>query len=129
LDIIAMAPFPILKNKNEFMLTPVKRAHARVIFGPHAQVFEFGVRGTASFEHLGYVAPIHADVMKTPLSAVISQVTEGACQESSELGLAHFACPHRELAMPDFSVSAEVPRNANVVGRIGEDNIGFAIAH
>ena len=51
-------------------------------------------------------------------------MTEGQLEEACEGLPRHFAGPHGELAMADTTEATHVSVDRNVVGRIGEDEIG-----
>src|ERR1700720_2870081 len=57
--VIAVSLAPMLEDEDEFVLATIQRAHAGVVFGPNAEIFELRVDGSTCTQKLLHVAPIH----------------------------------------------------------------------
>jgi hypothetical protein len=69
------------------------------------------------------MSPVHRDKVDRAISAVSGKVGEDTRQESSELGLAHLAGRHGELAVLDRAQAANMAVDLHVVRRVGEDHL------
>src|ERR1700730_4846764 len=129
LHIVSVRPGTAFENKDELMLTAVERSHPGVVFYPHAYILELGISNIASREKFAHVPPIHADKMQAWLHAVAGNESEHIGQKVCELCLGHFSRRHEEVLMPNLAVSAGVPGNCNVIGRVAEDQVCSSMSH
>ena len=58
-NVVAMRARRQLEHKAEFVLRPVKAAHASVGLGPDTKVQELKLEGGGGLDHLSHMAPVH----------------------------------------------------------------------
>src|SRR5579862_491186 len=121
LDVVAVTRSALLEDKYQLMLTAIKRSHSAYIFHPHAQVLQFRMSGFSSRHDLLHVPPVHTDVVNRPVQAVTDKQLENSQKEIHKLRFRHLSRGHAEVLMLNRSQSADVTRDTNVVGRIGEN--------
>src|SRR5262249_11033892 len=129
LDIVAMSVVAVFKDKDEFVLTAVERAHSGIVLDPDAEVFQLAISVAASGQQLCDVPPIHADVVQGSLSAECRKVAESVAEKGGKFGAVHLARGHREWAMVDRAEATGVSIDRHIVGRVGEHHRGAFRAH
>ena len=70
-----------------------------------------------------HVAPVHADEVDRAVAGDAGALGEHGGEEALKLAAAHLARGHRELAVGDLAEAADMAVDADVVGRIGEDEL------
>ncbi len=120
---------PDLEDKDQFMFGPVEGSHAAIGLVPDAEVLEFGKSGFARLAHFAEMTPVHTDEGDGAVATHAGGVGQGRCQKLRKLGAGHFARGHGEFAMADTAKPGDVAVDGDVVGRIGEDQIGALAAH
>ena len=73
-EVVLVGDIPILEQEDEFVLTPVKRAHARAVLYPDAEVLELGVLGTPSREDFRRVGAAAIAEMVQPDLGLITNI-------------------------------------------------------
>ena len=79
-------------------------------------------------EQFPHVAPVHADEGNRAIAHHPRQVRQRLSEESGELRLAHLAAGKGEFVVLDRTQATDVAVDRNVVGRIGEHQIGARLA-
>ena len=74
------------------------------------------------------MAPVHADLVDRPVSAVAGRQTHEGGQEANELALAHLAGRHLEVSMVYRAQTADMAVDLYVVRRVGEHHLGALLA-
>ena len=116
----------VLEDEYEFVLGAIKRAHAGVGLPPHADVFQLIVGSLTGCKYLRTMPPVHKDILEGPVAGVRSQVPERNGQQRNKLIGRHFAGRHRELSVLDFTRPTDMAIDADIVGRVGNDQSGSA---
>src|ERR1700733_11133124 len=70
LNVVNVGALPVFENKYQLVLAAVKRAHSGVILSPDTNVFQFGIDLLSCLSQFAEVAPVHENVMKTPILTV-----------------------------------------------------------
>ena len=68
--------------------------------------------------------PIHADKSDGAITAASGGMPERDLQKVRKGFARHLSGPHRKFAMTDTAETANMAVDRNVVGRVGEDQIG-----
>src|ERR1700704_2149136 len=110
------------------MLRAIERAHAAIVFGPDADIFQVWVGGSTGSQHFRNMTPVHALKMDRAVDRIGREMAEYRLQKSRELGLRHFPGSHGELAMLNCAEASDMPGNRYVVGRIGEHHLRPGVA-
>jgi len=116
----------VLEDEYEFVLGAIKRAHAGVGLPPHADVFQLIVGSLTGCKYLRTMPPVHKDILEGPVAGVRTQPgPERNGQQRNKLSGRHFAGGHRELSVLDFTRPTDMAIDADIVGRVGNDQSGL----
>ena len=124
LHIVDALGAPPAENENKFMAGAVERAHAAIGFHPDADVQYAAARIFDRIDYLAEVAPIHASEERRTLDGIRDHELERIGEEVCELLWRLFARSLDEFAMFCGSAAADMPIDADVVGRVSEDHTG-----
>src|SRR5262249_18708073 len=113
-----------LEHEHQLMLGAIEGPHAGISFVPDAEVLELGEHRLTGLEQFSHVAPVHAYERNSSVAGEGCSMSERTLQEAGEGGDRHLAGPHGEFAMADTAESGHMPVDWNVVGWIGEDEVG-----
>src|SRR5262245_37396347 len=87
LDIIAVLPTALLKDRDEFVLAAIERAHAGIVLDPDADILEFAIGASTGGEQFPVMTPVDADVMQRSGGASGSEVTAGLTEKGGRVVL------------------------------------------
>ena len=75
------------------------------------------------------MSPVHTDKVDGTAGAVASQEPEAGGEKRDEFGLVHLPGRHLKFTMVDGAITADVPVDRDVIGRINKHDSGPAAAH
>lgn len=90
-EVVDVCLLPILKDKYEFMLGPVKGSHARVVLLPYAKIFKFSVFGVPRGLDFRQAPPIHKYKVNRTLDRMRTEQLEPLPKKFCEFFTAHLA--------------------------------------
>ncbi len=123
LEVVDVGCGPGFPHEHQLVLGAVERAHAGVGLVPDAEVLELAVDRAAGAEHLPQVAPVHADLMDRSVDGILGETLKDRLQKGRELGLAHLAAAHGEVAMANPAEATDMAVDRNVVWRVREHEL------
>src|SRR5256885_16230186 len=75
------------------------------------------------------MAPVHADLMDRTIVGILAEKRKNLGQKMRELVLRHFPRGHGKLSMLDAPKAGNMAIDADIIGRIREDEVRAIVAH
>src|SRR3990170_329181 len=80
-DVIAVGLRVSLEDSDQFVLAPIKRSQAGVVFDPHAEVDLRQAYLCGRYDEVGMMPPVYADVNQRTVASAGFEYTERPCKE------------------------------------------------
>jgi hypothetical protein len=111
------------------MSAPIKASHTIIALRPDTQIQEICVNFLSRGQDLGHVPPVHEVVGKGTGNAVVPGCEHRLAEKPGKLGRVHLARCHSKLSVMDLAEPGGMPVDDDIVGRIGNQEIGFCAVH